>query len=166
MGVLWKMVTVILNHRLGTDITFQGVLHGFCTSRVMGANYLEAYLLQYLDSMREEVLYKIFLDLYKSYDDLDRFRFLDIIVVYSMGPRYIRLLQRHLDCLIMVAKDGEYCGTPFKGYFRGHTGRGLFPTLLNVVVRAMIWHCIVVVVAEEVGLDGFGGVVQRMENDK
>ena len=42
--------------------------------------------------MREEVLYMIFLDLYKSYDALERYRFLDILEGYGVGPRDLCLI--------------------------------------------------------------------------
>ena len=47
----------------------------------MGNASLEAKLLQQLMEMREEVLYEIFLDLHKAYEDLDRGRCLEIIAV-------------------------------------------------------------------------------------
>ena len=46
--VLWKMMTVILNHRIGTAIVFHEVLHSFRTGRRMGTASINAKLLQYL----------------------------------------------------------------------------------------------------------------------
>ena len=43
--------------------------------------------------MRETVLYYIFLDLRKVYDDLERNRCLDILAGYGVGPRKICILQ-------------------------------------------------------------------------
>ena len=45
--------------------------------RSIGTATLEAKLLQQLAAMKEEVLYVIFLELTKAYDDLDRSRSLE-----------------------------------------------------------------------------------------
>ena len=37
--------------------------------------------------MREEVLYTIFMDLHKAYNDLDRDRFPEILEGYGVGPQ-------------------------------------------------------------------------------
>ena len=77
--VTWKVVAVILHHRLTTGITFHDALHEFREGRGTGTATLEAKLLQQLSSMREEVLYVIFLDLTKAYDALDSSRSLEIL---------------------------------------------------------------------------------------
>ena len=55
--VMWKVVTVILNCRLTSSITFHDVLHRFRAGRSTGTATLKAKLLQHLEAMREEVLY-------------------------------------------------------------------------------------------------------------
>ena len=70
--VMWKVVAEVLNRRLTASITFHDFLHGFWSGSGTGTATLEAKLLQKLDTLREEVLYLIFLDLHKVYDDLDR----------------------------------------------------------------------------------------------
>ena len=64
--VTWKVVAVILHRRLTTEIKLHEMLHGFRESRGTGTATLKAKLLQQLASMREEVLYVIFLDLSKA----------------------------------------------------------------------------------------------------
>ena len=65
MDVVWKVVTVFLNCRFTTFISFHDILHGFqaCCGTVTAS--LEEKLLQQLMDMREEVLYSIFLELHK-----------------------------------------------------------------------------------------------------
>ena len=70
--VTWKLITVILHHRLTTGLKLHDVLHGFREGCGTGTATLEAKMLQQLAAMREEVLYVIFLDLTKAYDALDR----------------------------------------------------------------------------------------------
>ena len=83
--VTWKVVAVILHRRLTTAIKFHDALHGFREGRGTGTSTLKAKLLQQLASMREEVLYVIFLDLTKAYNALDRSRILEILKGYGVG---------------------------------------------------------------------------------
>ena len=85
--VVCKVVMVIFNLRFTASITFHDVLRGFQAGRSTGTASLEAKLLQQLASMREEVLYKIFLDLHKAYDALDSEICLEIMDEYGMVPR-------------------------------------------------------------------------------
>ena len=90
--VMWKVVAVILNRRFTSSITFHDVLHGFRSGCGTGTATLEAKLLQQLATMREEVLYVIFLDLTKAYGALDRSRCLDILEGYGVGSSARRFL--------------------------------------------------------------------------
>ena len=76
--MIWNVVTVMINHRFITSIAFHGVLHGFRASSGTGTTSLEAKLLHQLTATREEVLYKILMDLHKVYGALDRDTCLDI----------------------------------------------------------------------------------------
>ena len=60
--------------RLMVSITFHDFLQGFRVGHGTGTATLEAKLLQQLATLREEVLYVIFLYLHKAYDALDRSR--------------------------------------------------------------------------------------------
>ena len=66
LEVMWKVVAAILNFRLMESITFHNFLHGFQAGRGTGTPTLDSKLLQQLADLREEVLYVIFLDLYKA----------------------------------------------------------------------------------------------------
>ena len=68
--VVWKAVTVVLNFCFAASITYHKSLHGFWSVRGTGTASLEVKIIQQVTAMREEVLYTIFLDLYKSYDAL------------------------------------------------------------------------------------------------
>ena len=115
--VLRKTVKGILNRRLTSAIQYHDTLHSFTAGRGTWTASLEAKLLQQLTALREEVLYEIFLDLHKAYDALDRGRCLDILVAYGVRPRALRLLRCYWNRLTMVARDGGYFGTPFKGHW-------------------------------------------------
>ena len=64
--VVWNVVTVIINHRLSTNIYFHDVLHRLLVSYGMGTAFLGANRLQKLMAMKEDVLYEIFLDLHRA----------------------------------------------------------------------------------------------------
>ena len=62
----------VVNPWIGAAVQFHDVLHGFQAGWRMGNAFLEVKLLQHPMAIREEVLYKVFLDLWKAYDVLDR----------------------------------------------------------------------------------------------
>ena len=110
--------------------------------------------------MREAFLFKLFLDLQKSYDALDWDIRLEIIAAYVVIPRTLRILQTYWGRLTMVARAGGYFGLPFKGY-RGVTQCDpLSPTLFNVVVDAVIRHWVTVVAEIEAGTEVLGLLIQ------
>ena len=93
----------------------------------------------------------IFLEMHNAYDALDISRCLDILEGYDMGPRTCRLLRIYWSWMKMIARAGGYYGAVFTGD-RGVTqGDLLSPTILNVVVDAVVRHWVSVMVegAEE-----------------
>ena len=67
-------------------------------------------MLQQLISMRETVLRSIFLELCKSYNALDRDRYLGILVGYGLRPSTIHILQTYWVRLQMASKVGGGLG--------------------------------------------------------
>ena len=62
----------ILNLFITLDIVYHDTLYGFLEGQGMGTASLNTKILQNLVYMREEVLYDIFLDIYKDDGALDR----------------------------------------------------------------------------------------------
>ena len=85
--VLWKAFPRVINRRIGAAVQFHDMMHGFRTGRGAGIASLKNKLPHKLTKIREEVLYKVFLDLHKAYDALNRESCMDIILVYGVGPR-------------------------------------------------------------------------------
>ena len=142
------VMAAILHCRLTTSITYHEFLHGFWLGRGTGTSTLEAKLLQQLAAMREEVLYVIFMDLTNAYAALERYRILEILEWYGVGPRARRLLRTHGGKSTMVARGGGYYRTGFKGA-RGVTqGDSLSSTIFNVVLDAVVCHLVTLVVEE------------------
>ena len=65
------MVTGILNRHLPSEIQYHDTLHGFCAGKGMGTAYPEAKLIQQTTTIKDEVLYEIYIDLHKAYNALD-----------------------------------------------------------------------------------------------
>ena len=93
--ILWKSVASLLNRRLTAVIYFQDMLHWFQAGRGTGTSALEAMLTQQLTSMREAVLFEVFLDIQKAYDTLERESELDLLAAYDVRPRTVRLLRKY-----------------------------------------------------------------------
>ena len=74
----------------------------------MGSATFKVKLIQQVAALKEVVIHAIFLDLHKAYDALDRSRYLYILKVCGVGPRYLRLFCRNWERLNMVAQAGGY----------------------------------------------------------
>ena len=68
--VLGKELLGVITWRIGAEVQFHNVLHGFLAGWGMGTASLEAKLLRQIMETREEVLYELFLNLWKTYDAL------------------------------------------------------------------------------------------------
>ena len=129
-----------MNRWLTSDIMYHDVLHGFRAGRETGTAALEAKMLQQLMSMRQAVLFEVFLDLKKAYKALDRDMCLEILATYGVGPRTLQLLRTYWDRLTMVARSGRYFRHLLKGYQGLMKGNPLSPMIFNVVVDSVIHH--------------------------
>ena len=114
MGVVWKTVVVIINRCLREATTLHGVINGLRAGHGIGTASIKAKLLQQFTSMREKVLYGIFLDLNEAYDALERDICLEILEGHGVGPRECCLLHKSWDRLTMVDRTGSYYVTTFK----------------------------------------------------
>ena len=90
--VLYNTIMVLLNKFFTSTIRFHDVIHGFQAGCRTGTAYLKYNMLQHITAMREAVLHKIFLDLQKAYDALNRDRCLKIPTGYGLGHRSLRIL--------------------------------------------------------------------------
>ena len=59
----------------------------------------------------------IFLDLKKAYDALDRYRCLEIMEGYGVGPQAFQILWVFWDRLQMVVRAGGYYRMAFQGFW-------------------------------------------------
>ena len=79
MKFIWKTVATILDHCLGKSINFCNVLHIFLDNCGNGTASPKIKLLQQLEPIKAEVLSKIFMDLQKWYDSMDKVKCQDTL---------------------------------------------------------------------------------------
>ena len=110
--VLWKVLSGVVNRQIRAVVNFHGVLHGFWEGLRTGTSSLKANPLHQMTSMMENVLYRVFFNLRKAYDTLDRERLPDILVGYGIVPLTERVLRLYWENLFIVAQVGRYYVTP------------------------------------------------------
>ena len=70
--VLCKVCAVVVNCWLKRSVVLNNALRGFITGRGTGTATLEAKLAQHLTGIARKPLFRVFLDVRKAYDFLDR----------------------------------------------------------------------------------------------
>ena len=66
LEILYKLVSSIINRRIGSKIEFDDAIHGFRPGRGTGTAIMEAKLLAQMRRRTDEPLFLIFLDLKNS----------------------------------------------------------------------------------------------------
>ena len=99
------------------------------------------------------------MDPHTSYNSLDRYRYLEILVGYGVGPRSLRILWTYWVRLTMVAKDTGVC-PPLQGLPRCNPRKPLSLTIFIVVVDSIIQHCVELVADMEAGTEVLSTLVQ------
>ena len=79
VGVIWNVIFIIIDRRLVEYIVFHNVLHMFIVWKETRTATLEAKIFQEITGMRKEVLYEIFVYIYKANDALEKGRALEIL---------------------------------------------------------------------------------------
>jgi hypothetical protein len=133
---IWKVLEWIIDHRLDA-IELHDCLHGCRANRGTGTAVIEAKLAQQLLHLELKPFYRVFLDLKKAFNSMDRDRCILILEGYGAGPRMIWLIWTYWRDAIMVCHASGNYGTPFKAG-RGVTQGGpLFAKLFNNLFDAV-----------------------------
>ena len=104
----------------------------------MGTETLEANLDHKLVGLCHASLFQVFLDVCNAYNLLCRGRCMDILIGYGLGTKLRRILQRFWDDQAVVTMVERFFGLTFRTD-RGVTQGDLFyPTLLKVMVDAVV----------------------------
>jgi hypothetical protein len=157
LEITWKLISRIIDRRIRQHVEFHDTIHGFRAKRGCGTATIEAKLLQQLATIEQAALFKIFLDLRKAYDTLDRPRTLEILALYGLGRNALRLLETYWAGQRVVAKQSGYYGEPFEAT-RGVTqGDIISPTIFNIVSDAVVRYWLSTVSMDiEVPVSGVG----------
>ena len=82
----------MVNYQNSAAVNFIFLLYGFLLGRGAGTSSRESKLLQKLMEIMEEVLYKLFLNLRKAYNALNKKRCLVILLGYGIGLKKERVI--------------------------------------------------------------------------
>ena len=86
MESLWELVDAIIYTHRRAVVCLHDVLHGFRTGRGSRTDTLELNMVQELDSMDQDPMFRIFLYLRNAYDNLDCVRILTTLEGYGDVP--------------------------------------------------------------------------------
>ncbi len=125
-----------MDHRLET-IVMHDSIHGCTQHRGTGTAIIEAKLAQQLAHLEQAPFYRVFIDLKKAFDAMDRERCLEILGMHGVGPNMMRLICNFWDTAINVCRARGNYGQPFQAG-RGVTQGGpLSAKLFNILVDAV-----------------------------
>ena len=140
LEILYKLVSSIINRRIGSKIQFDDAVHGFRPGRGTGTAILEAKLLAQLRCRSDEPLFMVFLDLKKAYDTLDRDQAMRILEGYGVGANIRRILATIWHGDTMIPRQAGYYGKAFKARRGVRQGDIVSPLIFNIMVDAVVRH--------------------------
>ena len=117
---------------------------------------MEANMAQQLAGRAHEPLFRVFIDVRKAYDSVDRERCMEILRGYGLRSKLQMLLQWYWDAHKVVPKYGKFFGRPF------HMDRGVKQgdlvslTIFNIVVVAVVRTVLLEVCGPQEKHHGFG----------
>jgi hypothetical protein len=136
---IWKCIERVINHQ-SDAIELHDSLHGCCSKRGTGTRIIKVKLAQQLSYLELKLFYRVFLDLRKAFNAMNRERSNMLLEGYGAGPRMIRLICSYWRDAIMVCQAAGNYGTAFKAG-RGVTQGGpLSAKLFNILVDAVVWE--------------------------
>ncbi len=137
LELLWKVVDQIMDRRLNALLLHEG-LHGCWNGCGTGTAILEAKLAQQLAHLGQEPFYRVFLDLKKAFNAMDRERCLLILEGYGAGPNMVQLIHNFWRDATMVCRTSGNYGGPFCAGQGVTQGGPLSAKLFNILVDAVV----------------------------
>jgi hypothetical protein len=138
LEVIYKLVSSIINRRIGAEVEFDDAVHGFRKKRGTATAILEVKLLAQMRCRTDEPLFMIFLDLKKAYDTLNRPQAMRILEKYGVGPNIRRIIQLIWEGDTMVPIQAGYYGNSFHAERGVRQGDILSPLIFNIMVDAVV----------------------------
>jgi hypothetical protein len=133
-----KLVSQIINMRLGKTIQFCEEVHGFRKKRGCYTAIGEAKIRMQMAACSAETTYQVYLDLRKAYDSIDRKRVLRILKAYGVGPNIRRYIETVWEKQVFILRQSGFYSDPLevdRGCTQGDTDS---PIIFNVVIDAVI----------------------------
>jgi hypothetical protein len=103
---IWKVIEQVIDCRLDS-IQLHDSLQGCWHQQGTGTAIIEAKLAQQLSYLEMQPFYKVFLDLRKAFDAMDREQYIMILEGYGAGPWMVRLIRGFWRNAIMVCHTAE-----------------------------------------------------------
>jgi len=134
---LWKVISSIIDFRIKTEVEWDGSLHGFLPNRSTGTAIMDTRLRSDLATAKMLPYHRIYIDLTKAYDCVDRSVLLRLLEAYGVGPKIRGILQTQWAAQQFITKQAGEFG-PVLRTSRGVTqGDIVSPTLFNIVIDAV-----------------------------
>ena len=149
LEVLWKVVGSIIDTCIKKAVTFHDFLNGFRAGGRTRTAIMELKLAQELESVYQDLLFLVFLDLRKAYDNLYCGRLLKTLEGYWVGPKMRVVLADLWARQEVFTRQNGYHGPQFRATRRTTQGGLKFLTLFIVVVYNAVRHWISVIVEDD-----------------
>ena len=114
LELLRKVVEAIIEIRLRVNVLLHKVLHGFCAGRGTGTEILKPKLAMELDSLDQDPLFLVLIELQKAHNTVDCGRLQTNLEKYGNGPHMCRLLSVFWDQQEVATRQNEYHGPHLK----------------------------------------------------
>ena len=111
-----------------------------------GLVILELDLEQELASVDQDLLLLVFLDLQKSYNNIDHGRLLTTLEGYGAGPHICRILEVFWNQKEVITHQNGYHNQHYKGTQGSNQDGLILPTLFNLIVNNVVQNWLVMMV--------------------
>ena len=95
VDAVWKLCNKVINDRLKQYLDWHGQVHGFRAEHGTSTAIMEVKLLSDAGQFRGNTLFKVFLDLQKAFDSVDRSRVLEVLPTHGVGIQIIMLIENY-----------------------------------------------------------------------
>ena len=153
----------IIDKRIKKVVTIHDVLHAFSVGRRTGKAIMELKLAQDLESVDQDPLFLVFLDLRRAYDNLFCGLILKTLEGCGVGPKMRGILEDLCALKEVVTRQHGYHSPQFRVACVTIQGGMTYPTIFNVAVENMVWNWLYMIVEDAVFIcDGLVHAVGRI----
>ena len=133
-----KLISQIINIRMGNTIDFCEEVHGFRRRRGCHTAIGETKIKMQIAASESDTIYQIYLDLRKAYDSIARNRVLKLLEKYKVGPNIRKYIHDIWDKQIFVLRQSGFYSDAIE-VDRGCTqGDVDSPIIFNIIIDAVL----------------------------